>query len=172
MSTCNLCFEQKYEKFQNFLSKNFSFLVVKFSVYLNRHVFIMTCKNSDYQYTILFHNLVNFYSVNFTYMNGFVFSKHLSVYIYSRFYWPSISDSCNRNMALSQYCCTETKQKLIGISKVDVEYRSEMQFLKILTNCTLFLASLGGSVGCAVRLETRRSRVQPPPRSATFFRGD
>ena len=31
---------------------------------------------------------------------------------------------------------------------------------------------LGCSVGCAVRLETRRSRVQPPPRSATFFRGD
>ena len=25
------------------------------------------------------------------------------------------------------------------------------------------LAGLGGSVGCAVRLETRRSRVQPPP---------
>ena len=33
-------------------------------------------------------------------------------------------------------------------------------------------AGLAGSVGCAVRLETRRSRVQPPPRSATFFRGD
>ena len=33
-------------------------------------------------------------------------------------------------------------------------------------------AGLGGSVGCAVRLETRRSRVQPPSRSATFFRGD
>ena len=33
-------------------------------------------------------------------------------------------------------------------------------------------AGLGGSVGCAVQLETRRSRVQPPPRSATFFRGD
>ena len=33
-----------------------------------------------------------------------------------------------------------------------------------------FLAGLGGSVGCAVRLETRRSRVQPPPRLATFFR--
>ena len=33
-------------------------------------------------------------------------------------------------------------------------------------------AGLGGSVGCAVWLETRRSRVQPPPRSATFFRGD
>ena len=34
------------------------------------------------------------------------------------------------------------------------------------------LAYLGGSVGCAVRLETMRSRVQPPPRSATLFRGD
>ena len=33
-------------------------------------------------------------------------------------------------------------------------------------------AGLGGSVGYAVRLETRRSRVQPPTRSATFFRGD
>ena len=33
-------------------------------------------------------------------------------------------------------------------------------------------AGLGGSVGCTVRLETRRSRVQPPPRSATFFCGD
>ena len=31
---------------------------------------------------------------------------------------------------------------------------------------------LRGSVGCAVRLETRRSLVQHPPRSATFFRGD
>ena len=33
-------------------------------------------------------------------------------------------------------------------------------------------ADPGGSVGCAVRLETRRSPVQPPSRSATFFRGD
>ena len=35
-----------------------------------------------------------------------------------------------------------------------------------------FGASLSGSVRCAVRLETRSSRVQPLPRSATFFRGD
>ena len=35
-----------------------------------------------------------------------------------------------------------------------------------------FLAGLSGSVGSAVRLETRRSWVQPPSRSATFFRGD
>ena len=41
MSTHNLCFEQKYEKYQKFLSENFHFLVGKFSVYLNRHVFVM-----------------------------------------------------------------------------------------------------------------------------------
>ena len=40
-STHNLCFEQTYEKYQNFLSENFHFLVVKFSVYLNRCVFTM-----------------------------------------------------------------------------------------------------------------------------------
>ena len=41
MSTHNLCFEQKYEKYQSFLSENFQFLKVKFSIYLNRHVFVM-----------------------------------------------------------------------------------------------------------------------------------
>ena len=41
MSTHNLCFEQKYEKYQNFLSENFPFLVVKCSIYLNRRVFVM-----------------------------------------------------------------------------------------------------------------------------------
>ena len=38
MSTHNL---RKNEKYQNFLSGNFHFLVAKFSVYLNRHVFVM-----------------------------------------------------------------------------------------------------------------------------------
>ena len=33
--------EIKKEKYQNFLSENFHFSVVKFSVYLNRHVFVM-----------------------------------------------------------------------------------------------------------------------------------
>ena len=45
MCTHNLCFEQKYEEYQNFLSEKFHFLVVEFSVYLNRHVFVMT--NTD-----------------------------------------------------------------------------------------------------------------------------
>ena len=38
MSTYNLCFEQKYEKYQSFLSENFQFLKVKFSLQLNRLV--------------------------------------------------------------------------------------------------------------------------------------
>ena len=42
MNTNNLCFEQKYEKYKKILSKNFHFLVVKFSIYLNRHVFVMS----------------------------------------------------------------------------------------------------------------------------------
>ena len=41
MSTHILCLEQKYEKYQNILSETFQFLEVKFSIYLNRHVFIM-----------------------------------------------------------------------------------------------------------------------------------
>ena len=42
-STHNLCFEHKYEKYQNFfISKNFLFLVVKFSIYLNKRVFVVS----------------------------------------------------------------------------------------------------------------------------------
>ena len=37
----NLCFEQKFEKYQFFLCKNFQFLEVKFSIYLKRCVFVM-----------------------------------------------------------------------------------------------------------------------------------
>ena len=40
-STHNLCFEQKYEKYQSFSSENFQFLEMKFSIYLNRRVFDM-----------------------------------------------------------------------------------------------------------------------------------
>ena len=39
--THNVCFEQKCEKYQSFLSEKFQFLGVKFSIYLNRRVFIM-----------------------------------------------------------------------------------------------------------------------------------
>ena len=40
-SIYNLCYEQKYENIRFFLSENFPSLVVKFSVYLNRSVFVI-----------------------------------------------------------------------------------------------------------------------------------
>ena len=40
MGTHNLCFVQKYEKY--LLSENFQFLEIKYSVYLNRHVFALS----------------------------------------------------------------------------------------------------------------------------------
>ena len=43
-STLNLCYEQKYETVRISIWK-ISFLVVKFSVYLNRHVSVMKSKN-------------------------------------------------------------------------------------------------------------------------------
>ena len=36
---------QKYEKYLNFLSENFQFLEIKFSIYLNRRVFVMGSLN-------------------------------------------------------------------------------------------------------------------------------
>ena len=44
-STHYLCFEQKYEKYESFYLKIFSFLEVKFSIYLNRRIFVMKNKN-------------------------------------------------------------------------------------------------------------------------------
>ena len=46
-STRNLCFEQEYENYQNFLSENFPFLVVKFSIYLNSRDFVMNVPYSQ-----------------------------------------------------------------------------------------------------------------------------
>ena len=48
LSTHNLCFEQEYEKYPNFvLSENFPFFVVKFSIYLNRLGFAMNTVELD-----------------------------------------------------------------------------------------------------------------------------
>ena len=46
-STHNLCFEQKYENYQNFSSERFHFLVVKFSIYLNRFVSVMDAQPTE-----------------------------------------------------------------------------------------------------------------------------
>ena len=47
MSIHNLCFDQQYIKYRNFLSENFHFLVVKVSVYLNRHVLLMCNETNE-----------------------------------------------------------------------------------------------------------------------------
>ena len=62
MSTHNLYFEQKHEKYQNFLSENFHFLVVKLSVYLNRHVFVMVqgLEQARFAFQIFFKVFSNF----------------------------------------------------------------------------------------------------------------
>ena len=60
MSTHNLCFEQKYENFQNFLSENFQFLVVKLSLYLNRCVFVMEPVNIFYTIVKYFHQKIHY----------------------------------------------------------------------------------------------------------------
>ena len=49
-STHNLCFEQKYEKYLSFLSENFLYLQVQFSIYLNRHVFVMGTSITVYDF--------------------------------------------------------------------------------------------------------------------------
>ena len=38
----NLYFDQKYEKYQSFSSENFQFLKVKFYIYFNKRVFVMS----------------------------------------------------------------------------------------------------------------------------------
>ena len=47
-----LCFEQKYENYQSFSSESNPFLVVKFSIYLNRRVFVMSSSTQIYDQTI------------------------------------------------------------------------------------------------------------------------
>ena len=42
------------KKYQCFLSENFQFLDVKFSIYLNRHVFVMCCTQCDLKMSALF----------------------------------------------------------------------------------------------------------------------
>ena len=54
-SAHNLCFEQKYEKYLSFFHlKIFRVVVVKFSIYLNRRVFVMQTRMYTQLPTTLF----------------------------------------------------------------------------------------------------------------------
>ena len=83
-----------------------------------------------------------------------------------------LKNTDNINFKNYNHIATEN-QKASGGSSILVKSNVPHRQIDINSNLqAVAVAGLGGSVGCAVRLETRRSRVQPPPRSATFFRGD
>ena len=52
-SAHNLCFEQKYEKYQSFLSENFQFLEVKFSINLSRRVYVISTSWPKNEYELI-----------------------------------------------------------------------------------------------------------------------
>ena len=90
--------------------------------------------------------------------------------------WRLLSDFTDAQADLGICCLHMPEDKLLHDSALK---KLILQCIFILAECQdgrKFIhplwAGLGGSVGCAVRLETRRSRVKTPPRSATFFRGD
>ena len=66
---------------------------------------------------------------------------------------------------------TEVKKKYTGCNLKTMEIL-DCALIGVCPVIRSNTAGLGGSFGCAVWLETRRSRVQPLPRSATFFHGD
>ena len=79
MSTHNLCFEQKYEKYQNFSSDNFHFLVVKFSVYLNRRVFVMSFISISFVHLlILFSPLQDQEAIQMTQLTTWILDMQLT----------------------------------------------------------------------------------------------
>ena len=60
----NLHFEKKYEKYQNFSSDNFPFLVVQFFIYLNRRVFVMQPDCASWYYQLRGKHLLTRYASN------------------------------------------------------------------------------------------------------------
>ena len=64
MSTHNLCFEQKSENYQTFLSENFQFLEVKFCIYLYRRVFVMNRLKKEQQCESLMLAFIKLYEIS------------------------------------------------------------------------------------------------------------
>ena len=77
--------------------------------------------------------------------------------LHGLFYWQDLQESVKMMISESDDDKMRTQRRLETKVKVSSIYFEEW---------------LGGSVRYAIRLETRRSWVQHPPRSATFFCGD
>ena len=133
-------------------------------------------------------------SLLFTWSNPYTYHDETILILYMRrqslhFTWWSSPSTLNDEAVLIIYMMRQSVYftwwgNLKQVTRVD----TDVLHLNTLTNgqiqtstyhdkmhthtCTHPPAGLGGSFGCAVRLETRRSWVQPPLRSVTFFRGD
>ena len=104
---------------------------------------------------------------------------HLGFYLHKLLYFSGFGGSCFQKDVLNLvYLC-----ECLSLPEVAAYWQQVISEHRLFDLSSLFsyyffittmsgYAGLGGSVGCAVRLETRRSWVQPLPSSATFFRGD
>ena len=66
-TTHNLCFVQIYEKYQNFLSEIFHFLVVKYTILLYRRVFVMVHRSAGHAHKIHLIHIIKTYFVTAIY---------------------------------------------------------------------------------------------------------
>ena len=83
-----------------------------------------------------------------------------------------IQDGCSVSAPLNRYAAWANNRKIFKWHLVlgqwlDFKIFSQFSSIALYQNF-----GLGGWVGCTMWLKTRRSWVQTPPRSATFFRGD
>ena len=79
---------------------------------------------------------------------------------------------CDQTLGMCRLICFPWAHIPIGTLSHIVSLPHIISSHSLIISVSHYLTGLGGSTGWAVRLETRMSRVQPPPRSATFFHGD
>ena len=103
MSTHNLCFEQKYEKYQNFLSENFHFLVVKCSVYLYRCVFIVRNIFSLFQSPMMFTSVQDDVCMIMKFLSNSPVT-HVAANTHPAVPSPAVTTiTCNHNFAVNRW---------------------------------------------------------------------
>ena len=142
-----------------------SFLFLFFLYFL--HVFINHCFHCFYLFICVCEWLCEFlFIIVWTVLSKYIHTGYISiihVQVVENFTFSSLYSRWRIFIPKSFNLSEKTS--------IDIPFESSVKGM-IHMKFKDLIAGLGGSVGCAVRLETRRSRVQSPPRSATFFRGD
>ena len=117
MGTRFLCFEQKYEKYQSFLSENFRFLEVKFSIYLNRHVFVMTGPSCSKLTMSLVNVSLKLFSLNMAYMLIFFCWENMSSFCICKNYSHFFSKTtCVLDVVLTRTVNILTTNELVKLT--------------------------------------------------------